>query len=280
MDVKSATVLKSLLKKNGEGRTLDHFLASKEKDSLDPISAPEKIDLTSLLSCTQWLDKIHYSWFYAPLAAFPVATATLFLTLFEPKESTKLKEMLHLELDTPSLSPFGKVFLSQLLKKEFEIEEILSQSQLPPSPLNELLSLKKEDLTHLIDFLGLYDLAAEMRVVVDRSVLNEIHSLLTPTQLQFLDYATKQPVRWIPPKLNLEGWDQEKKTLFAILHKRGLYRLAKACLNENESMRWHLIHRLDTGRGNVVMKLFAGKEDPAMIAFFRGQVLHLLKGAR
>lgn len=277
MDVKSATMLKCLLKKNGEGRTLDHFLSPKEKDSLNHAFAPEKVDFAALLLQAKWMEEIHYSWFHAPLSTYPPATQAILLTLFEPKDAAKLKEMLHLKENANSLSPFANAFLNHILKAKFEMEEILPESLLPPSPLNELLSLKKEELAHLIDYLGLYDLASDLRSVVDRELLNQMHSLLTPTQLQFLDYASKQPMKWIPPKLHLEGWDKDKKTLFAILHKRGLYRLAKACMAEHQSMQWHLVHRLDTGRGEIVMKLFSGKEDPAMITFFKGQVLHLLK---
>lgn len=62
-----------------------------------------------------------------------------------------------------------------------------------------------------------------------------------------------------------------------LLHHRGLARLAKGLMDEDPSLRWHLCHRLDTGRGEALMKLFAGKHDPAMIPYFKGEVIHLVK---
>ncbi len=273
-------MLKALIAQNETSKTLLHFLSDKEKESIDRLSTPEQTDFQALLSTDSFLKEIHYSWFLPVLSEMPKASIPLFLNLLPSKEASKLADLLSLTQTEIPLSPFSKAFLNATLKKRMTEEDILPEHQLPPSPLNDLLKLSKDELTHLIDLLGLYDLSAELRHVVDKQLLTNIHSVLTPTQMGFLQYASKQPMKWIPPNLNLEGWDKEKKSLYALLHKRGLYRLAKGVLNEELSFKWHLVHRLDTGRGEHLTKLFAVKEDPAMITFFKGQVLHLLQRHR
>lgn len=276
----SGIMLKALISEKGKGKTLLHYLSEKEQTSIDSLNIPEQTDFQALISTDSFLKEIHYSWFLPLLADMPESTLPLFLNLLPPRESDKIREHLKTSKTELSLSPFARAFLHEYLKKQIIEKDILPEAQLPPSTLNRLLLLTKEELTHLIDLLGLYDLSAELRHVVDKQLLTKIHSVLTPTQIQFLQYAGKQPMKWIPPHLNLDGWDKEKKSLYALLHKRGLYRLAKAVLNEDPSFHWHLIHRLDTGRGEYLTKLFAGKEDPAMITFFKGQVLHLLQRHR
>ncbi len=276
MDLHRGTMLKALLGRRGEGLAPLHFLSSKEKEIVDTCSTPEKIDFPALLSIESWMKEIHYSWFYSTLSALSPQSGALFLAFFDSKDAAKLGEMLSITSSSFQPSPLARAYLLHFLKEKMMPKDILPEPHLPPSPLNQLLELSKDELTHLIDLLGIYDLAAELRQVVDRNLLQEIHAALAPVQMQFLQYASKQPLKWMPPKLNLKDWDKEKKTLQALLHKRGLYRLGKALCREDKSLQWHAVHRLDTGRGEYLMKLFAGKEDPAMITYFKGQVLNLL----
>ena len=144
-------------------------------------------------------------------------------------------------------------------------EDLLPKQHLFPSPMNVLLELPRNKLMVLIDLLGIYDLAADLRRVIDKALLEKIHGALSPHQLQFLQYASSSSLKWTPPPLYLERWDGDKKKLTAALHKRGLLRLAKALFLEDTHFKWHLTHKLDTDRGAFLMKLFAGKEDPDMV---------------
>ena len=107
----------------------------------------------------------------------------------------------------------------------------------PPPPLRALDRL-------LIDLLGMYDLAHEMRQIVDKTLLQKIHGVLSRDQHSFLQFANKQSIKWTPPKLNLVGWDGDAKKLRNLLHYRGLFRLAMSNISAKiEPSNGHLAHR-------------------------------------
>lgn len=275
-------MLKALIARfdSGNEKQLLHFLPTYDFAHVEKCVTPSNTDFSLLLSPYAWINRIHYSWFEPLLKALPQETAAIALSLFSDESRLHLTHLLELEIAVKKPSPLISLFLSHFLKSKIEggseKEDILDLEHLPPSPFNKLLDLSKPQLLHLIDLLGIYDLAAELRQIVDKTVLNKIYQALTKEQVNFLHYASAQPIKWIPEKFKLNHWDGEKKILLSILHKRGIARLAKALKMESKSLLWHLCHKFDMGRGEFLMKLFAGKEDPAMINYFRGQLHHLL----
>ena len=286
MNPKSGTMLKALLARfdSENAKQLLHFLPTYDFAHVEKCVTPSTTDFSHLLSPYAWIDQIHYSWFEPMLKALPQETAALSLSLFSNENQLHLTHLLSLDIPVKKPSPLISLFLSQFLKGKIEEnvegniekEDILARQHLPPSPSNKLLDLSKPQLLHLVDLLGIYDLAAELRQIVDKATLNKIYQALTKEQVNFLHYASQQPIKWTPEKLNLNRWDGERKILLSILHKRGIARLSKALRVESKSLIWHLCHKFDMGRGEFLMKLFAGKEDPAMISYFRGQLHHLL----
>lgn len=276
---KSASFLKALLvhyhpSDSGE---LVHFLSSSSQEVFRKAPQPHFFDFFAFFSSLKWTSEIHYSWFLAPMQNYPASTQAIFIQLFSRDQQKKLLEKLAIPVSQEPISKWMHPFLSYQLKKEVFDKEVLEVFELPFSELNDLLRLSKSELVHLIDLLGIHDLAADLRQVVDRALLGKIHGALTQEQLHFLHYCLKQPLRWIPPKLNISGWDGDKKTLNLILHQRGLIRLGKALVNEHPSLRWHVNHRLDTGRASILNRVIAGKQEPALIPYFKSQVLHLVR---
>jgi hypothetical protein len=251
------------------------FLEPLSADALQKLSFKESVDLPHLLSKKRWMEKIHYSWFLPYLEMLPRNISPLFLTLFEGEDARELEGLLHVAKGE-RLSPLPELYLSLLLKKSLSMEQILPRDLLPSAELNVVLKISKKELIWLIDLLGIYDLAFEIRQIVDKNLLNKIHAALNQEELHFLSYATKQSFKWTPPRLNIASWDGDVKRLKTLLHYRGLSRLGGAAFEEDESFKWHLIHQLDIGRGKALMKIFAGKHDPAMIGYFRGQVLDIV----
>jgi hypothetical protein len=271
-------MLRALLEhfKSDSEKNLLSFLPNYDFANVEQCLTPEKTDFSRLLSPYAWIEEVHYSWFVSPLKTLPKATAMLALSLFSEESQAHLRTLLDIQGEIKKPSPLICRFLAQFLKTKVETEDILAIEYLPPADFNKLLALSRLQLLHLTDLLGLQDLANDVRQIVDKTLLARIYGILTKDQLAYLNYASQQPVKWPSPKLNLESWSGDKKTLLSILHKRGLRRLGLALKNENKNLQWHVCRRFDTGRGELLMKLFAGKEDPAMISYFREQALQLL----
>lgn len=257
-----------------EGKALYRYLSAKERVQIESLPAPKDLQFNLLFSADKWMEPLHYSWFAAYLETLSPA---LLLATLPPKQAEALRKTLKYIPEKKTLSPFLRGYLSQELKKLMQKPDILPAGHLPPSNLNPLLDLHKPELLHLIDLLGIHDLAAELRHVIDKSVLSRIYGVLTQEQRQFCHYCSKQAMPWVPPKLNISAWSGEKKSLNILLHQRGLFRLAKALTLEDPSLRWHLCHHLDVGRGEILLKHMKEKYDPALIPHFKNQVVHLLK---
>lgn len=274
-------MLKALIARFGKGQEKEmERLANEElKETLEKCSTPSAHSFDFLLSPTHWLQNIHFSWAEPTLSSLPKQTAAFCLPLFPHQAQAPLQKTLDVPLP-PKTSPFQRLFFAHFLKTKMVPPTLLPKEHLPPSAVNPLLDLSKDKLMQLIDLLGIYDLAADLKRVIDRSLLDKIHKSLNTSQMQFLHHAASSGQKWTPPPLYLERWDGDKKKLFLLLHKRGLTRLGRALFLEDKDFKWHLTHKLDTGRGAFLMKLFAGKEDPDMISFFKGQLLHLMKRER
>lgn len=276
MKAREEAMLKALLVRSPNLRELIHFFSPRTTEKLQKSTPPSTNDLSSLFSLNKWLSLIHYSWLYLPLEQMPKETRPLFFSVLPSFQLKGLAVMFKEELKSEPTSQFMAGFLLHHLKEKVHEKEILEEPLLPFSKMNTLLTLSKAALINLIDLLGVYDLAAELRHIVDKELLGKIHASLTQQQLQFLHYASKQMMKWVPPKLNLGSWDGSGH-LARLLHQRGLIRLGKAILDEHESFRWHLLHRLDTGRANVILKTFTQKQDRSLTPYFKEQVLHIIK---
>lgn len=148
---------------------------------------------------------------------------------------------------------------------------------LPSSALKVLLKIPESSLLILIDYLGLHDLAAETKQVVDKQILGKIENALNPSERKFLAYCTQQLILWVPPKFNLKNWNGDRNTLHNLLHARGITRLAKATITQDPNFRWHLVHRLDINRGKLLIDAYKAPIDRMLISYFQKQVLELLE---
>lgn len=277
MNPKALAMLRGLLDKSGHSSELLPFLSKNQKDELQNSPPISEFNPRSLLSLEEWAAPIHFSWFSQILSEYSTREQALFLSVLPPLQVQGVREMLHLNFPEQATSPLVRPFIMNVLRKTMQEHDLLSEQQLPPSPLNGLLQIDRRNLVHIIDFLGLYDLAADLRQVVDKELLGKIYKALNSQQLHFLHYCSKQPIKWVSAKLGLHAWDGTKKQLNHLLHYRGLIRISKAMHQEDLSFRWHLLHRLDTGRAKIIQKELYQKQDPALVTYFKNQVLHVAK---
>ncbi|NGX58370.1 MAG: hypothetical protein K940chlam3_01277 [Chlamydiae bacterium] len=202
----------------------------------------------------QKVDKIHYSWFLEPIKKIsdnlvPFVVASL-------PESHRSKVAKHLGLsDLPEdLSDPIKHLLLDRLYDHMPIKGMLPLGLIQAQPLVELLDLSKSQLLDLIDCLGIFDVAGELKQVVDRQQLAKLCDSLSKLQQGFLKEVIHDKDRWSPSKLGLDQWGGDIPRLRKALHVRGLMRLAKALKDHDDDFMAHLFRRIDTGRAAQIQK--------------------------
>jgi hypothetical protein len=274
---KAQALLKALLSKSEAREELLHFLPATLAEEVQNLPSGSAFYPSALLSADKWSLPIHFSWFSDIIKEYPEAIQLLFLHALNEPQAKKIQQLLSLPEMTTGLSPFLRPFLLNILRNNLQEADLLSEQHLPLTPLNSLLDLERKYLLRIVDLLGSHDLAADLRQVVDKELLRKVYNVLDEGQLHFLHYCSMQPIKWVSPKLGLTAWDGSKKQLASLLHYRGLIRLAKAIVKEDLSFKWHLLHRLDTGRAKIIQKEFYRKQDPALIPYFKNQVLHIAK---
>lgn len=202
-------------------------------------------------------EKVHWSWFLPTLKSHSLSEQQLFLASLEGSYSKNLERELHIPPPKNDLIPVAKNFLRGLLFSSLvgPVNELLPSECLPPHPLNRLLTLSKKELTQLIDDLSLYDLAAELRQIVETKILKKIYSFLTEDQKKFLKIAMAQKESFSVPRIGLDKWDGTAELFHHLLHRRGLARLGAALSGQDPDLIWYVCHQLDIGRGTALFKL-------------------------
>lgn len=237
-------------------------LPEKDREILSD-SSLKKSDLEPLVhQYRNTLPKIHYSWLQTYLAKLdPVKKQGLVSCLGEAQR-LGLSRLNQNPPPTPITSPFLRQFYLAQLYPLIPLREHLPIEYLPESPLNALLELKKSELLELIDLLGLYDLAHEMRQTLATKNLKNLYMCLSAKQQQFLRSCLHQRDKIVTPPLNLKEWNGECSSLFRLLHRRGLARMALALSGRHEDLIWYLCHFLDVGRGELLQKQIPQEEVP------------------
>jgi hypothetical protein len=180
---------------------------------------------------------------------------------------------LHLTPSHQGRSFLLKTLLQALLSSQ---PNLLPIDYLPESTLTSLLELTKKDLLWLIDGLSLYDLAKELQHVVDRTILKQIAKFLTPDKKHLFTQLSTRGDPLVHQPLYLNQWDGQSDSLRALLHRRGLQRLAIALASAYPDLVFYLSHRLDIGRGTTLLKLSAQPQESSLIDAMAQQIHTLL----
>ncbi|MGD2169657.1 MAG: hypothetical protein PVI40_05410 [Chlamydiota bacterium] len=281
MKPSSIIVLKTLLNKATNSKKLLEFLPDNEKkEILD-------LDQTAFFSVDDFnieriLNNVHYSWLYATLFSLEDSSdAHILMSALSFSIQDKLKKALEISHKPVELSQFAKhycllVFLGSLLG---EADTLLPKNYLPFSEMNILLELSKVELIKLIDFLALFDVAVDLKKMVDTKSIKLINSSLSSEQKQFLKKISsyQEPYSFAPL---LSEWDKTEEQFHKILHKRGLNRLGFALCLSHPDLIWYITHFLDSGRGNSLIKFSEKKISAKVVHHIRAQVLEIINFIR
>ena len=225
------------------------------------------------------LEHVHWSWLLPALKTYPAKEQKLFLSSLAPLAAQALSQALDLPDYEQTVSEIARSFFTQHLLHSLlgPKDRILPIEYLPASSLKPLLALSKKDLTRLIEFLSLYDLAHELRQIVETKILKKIYSFLSEEERKFLKAKmAQQKEPFSLPRFGLDRWDGTEESFRHLLHRKGLSRFAIALSGQNPDFVWYVCHQLDIGRGNTLFKLCAKEAVPNISEAIIRQIEELL----
>lgn len=280
MNTASWIAYRDLIEKSGSEKkvALMHYLSDAEKEKLTTIRLPAQDPFSYEITMESRIKAIHYSWLITFLEPFDKKDKMKILLALESKQAEKLQNHFKLSPLVGNLSFHTKQFLQRLIYQWLtsEQKEFISLEFLPAHPLNPLLTLSKNGIQHLVDFLGLHDLSLEMRKIVKSSLIKKIQKALSTLQRDYLKelLQVKEPISFA--RLNLDGWDGQEEKLKKILHHRGFNRLGKALFGCHPALMWHLTHRLDVGRTKILRKFFTDINNDQAQDVLTNQIIALI----
>ena len=230
-------------------------------------------DLTPLLDQPHaLLNNLHYSWIKPVLLQFSAPLQPLLIAALNPDQMMALKDS-QKEIE---LSPPVKNFFLNLIFDALKTDDHVPLEYLPITDFTPLTKWSKAQLVNLADYLGIHDLASEVRHIVNKDHLRNIYSCLTPHQYKYLSQCLHQKEKIVAPKLGIDPAVKDCSKLKQIIHRRGLLRLAKALSGQHPDLVWYLAHTFDTGRGKLLLITFQTEVDPKVTALLKSQVINLM----
>ena len=234
-------------------------------------------ELSPLLNHAQIIiDRIHYSWLQPAIAKISAALQSFFIASLPQKLGLSLQRHMEPKPKATALTEPLKPFFLQKLYKTLNADDLLPIEYLPVSPLTPLLRWSKQEIVDLIAFLGLHDLASEIRQIVDKHALKSVYACLSSRQTHYLKMCLHQKDQVVssPLKINYKQLDCDH--LMKELHRRGLMRLGKALSGQHPDFIWYLSHTLDTGRGQLLSQFYSQQPIPKVTQALTVQVTNLM----
>lgn len=254
MKPKSRTTLKLLLSyfSPGEEESYLAFLSDEERELMRGEAPQEGSIEHLLLQPVERIQEIHYSWMVEALKKLSGPEQYFTVASLPEPQRTKLAEFLQITTLPKALPvPLQSLFLTKFTSK-IELPDLPHPSFMYKGEFSDLDKLSKEEILDLIDCLGVYDIAAEIRQIVDREQLHRLVKSLTELQQRFLKVALKSNFKWTAVPLGLVSWAGDPVKLARSLHKRGMMRLAFALAPESKDFLRHLSRKLDVKRAKLL----------------------------
>lgn len=276
-------VLKSLLSECSpdEQAALSRHLGTATEEALQQLYDCCGKPLSDETTEETLLKAIHPSWISPYIRSLPEKEIAFFLAALGSQSALLRKELLYTG-DLPALTPLAKQFLQKtlLLHLSSDIEDLLPPPFLPESPLNPLLSLSEESAALSLQFLGLHDLAIEVRQIIEKGKLKQIYDVLHPAELAYFKILiqSSEPVTFAP--MQLSHWSGDSEKLKSLILQRGANRLGKALYGQNPSFIWYFLHKLPMEEGRLIQKLCSPLENRRAVPALISQVLEFISYVR
>jgi len=280
MHSKQALIIKVLHNTFHSGEPGHFFDVYSEEDA----QKVKQLDITStdtfpfLAQALDRIEFIHPSWLLSVLAEMPAEAHGVIAAALPKFQGQYLRE--HLKIipsDITLAEPVKAYLLNRFVQRIPGAAEVLDTAFLPKSHLSRLLEWKREEIIELCNYLGLIDLASEIRHIIDQKKLQKVYSCLNPKEQNYLKQAMQQKEKLSTVSLGLDRWSGDCERLRTVIQTRGLIRLATALSGEHPDVVWQLSHILDKGRGLVLVKHVSSNPIRHSTAHAVQQVLILMK---
>jgi len=259
-----------------EGEILAKSLPIETAQSIVDIQIPAVDPKSLFIVAEKILSGIHYSWICDAFKCFDKSMYPFLISILPKSHIKGMEQLMGVSSSDKELSPAVKKFFQiQLLSKIDGASTALPQEFLNSKPLSELLSIDKNVILEMFDLLGLYDLAAKVKFVIDKSTLNNIYASLSPVKKKFLNLFLRQVDKVQLSEIDLADWSGDPNILKKMIHRRGILRLGKALAGYPKDFLWYLTHRLDTGRGKIILRHYE-EEDTEMSGVLTEQVIFII----
>lgn len=216
---------------------------------------PEPIPFDQKHLSEDILSAVHPTWIAPFLRTLSSSEIPLFLAALIQDQREALAETLGFTGTLPTITPIAKKGLRQILLNQVVYDfQLVPRAFLPQSYFYSLLELSSAKLGKLIRYLGLHDLAFEMRQIIATKELKRIFSALTKKEGEFLNRLLIHREPLVFERLFISNWDGTKTQLHKLLDDRGLSRLGHAVHAESESFIWYLTHMLNIHQGALLLK--------------------------
>lgn len=226
-------------------------------------------------SISERLSAIHYTWIAELVESYPEQIRSYLIASLPKSTSEGVATLLGVE---PKVSaPLIDRFFKQQIYLQLGANEILPEPLLPHSPLNQLLAFDKKELVGFISLLGVRDLATRLKTVVEQKTIAHFQRILSEERYRYLLSSMRQQDLFPAPRWELAGWQGGARELERLLQSRGLMRLGVALKEEEHSLVWHVVRRLDSGRGHQVLKEWKSQWEGAIRRAVHRQVADLLE---
>jgi hypothetical protein len=279
MDTTAWTVCSAFLSKTEGNKksALLSYLSEQDREKVQASSFSEKNPLDTTFDEADLFNRVHPSWIAPLLRSLPESEVLLFLSCLPEDLQKKVKHSLMLSQPLPIPTPIAKKYLLSRLYEQLtqQDNDILPVDLLPHSPLNTLLDIQVDSLPMLIEYLGLHDLAVEMRQIIDTTQIKKIHSSLSEAKVSYLKTLCQKKEPVLFRRMELAKWDGKAESLHKVIYHRGLNRLAKALYVEHHSLIWHLCRSLPWEDATVLQNLCKPLEHPKAANLLSHQILEI-----
>ena len=282
MMLSTRTILQAFLDRSPpeEKEELLGYLTLAERQAIISPSKTYGDPLKSQENPSRLLDWIHSSWISPFLRTLSEREIGLFLDCLSAEKAASVgKELLYKQKSPSTLSSIGKSFLETTLVQYLtaEAEDLLPIGCLPESPLNLFLTLSSDEAHEFLDLFGLHDLAAEIKQIIDKQKLAKIYETLTLNQQSYLKILLQshEPVLFAP--IGLANWTGDQARLKLLIQQRGANRLGKALHEQDPSLFWYILHRLDMDRALLIRKLSTSVDSPRASQILVQQAVEIMR---
>lgn len=261
----------------GQEQALLRYLTPDQAKTVKELPSPAQPIVVPALHIRKIFGKIHYSWLVPLLEGQARSVYPFYFTLFSRQQAAGLSKLLQVPLEIATLPRYLRPAFMSVLTKQLTGRELLPIEYLPSSPLNALLRASKQQLVKTIHLLSFYDLAAEMKKIVDKEIIEKVDSLLNEKDRHFLELSLRHPSEEMGQSSEkLLGLLDDPSAFARRLHQRGLIRFAKALSHEDPSLIWYVTHRLDKGRGSDIEKLASNVAKGISLRPYKAQLLDVI----